>query len=277
MVKNNSRYFSFGDLIIYILFFFVSHFVGMLISQALFADYGDENMGKLAYIPAFSILVLISTVYRRVRCSLTQSPCRFVGGGRYSANCVLFGIVMMFAISIATDPLIAMFPNYIAEYVESFTSGDMWVTLIVTIIFAPILEEIFFRAILLKDMSVSWGPRIGIIISASIFAILHFNVIQVVPAFLMGLVMGYIYMYTRRGLSTVIVLHIINNLIASTSLFWGFGVNSIWQRYLPDGVFGIIIYSSSVALILFVILRILLFNNGNNNKIIKKITLTDKI
>ena len=276
MAKSNLKYFSFVDLIVYVLFFFISNLVGVFFNEILISNYGLENGGKIAYIPIFLFLIFISTIYRKVRCRLTQSPCRFVGNGRYSANSVLFGIIMIVAISIVTDPLVSMFPDDIAEYVKLFTSGNMWVTLIVTVVFAPILEEVFFRGILLKDMSISWGPRTGIIISALIFAALHFNMVQAVPAFLMGLLMGYIYIYTHRGLSTVIVIHMINNLIASTSLFWGFGLDSVWGRYIPDGIWSTGIYIFAIVLLLFVLLRIFTYHD-RNSKIIKKIALTDKI
>lgn len=278
MVKPYLKYFSFVDLIVYIVIFFFINLVGAVISHLLIENYGSvygaENMAKFAYIPIFLLLVILSGVYRRVRCVLTMSPCRFVGSGRLSANSVLFGMVMMVAVSIVTDPLISLFPSEMTKYVELFSTGNMWVTLGVTVLVAPILEEIFFRGILLKDMSVSWGPRWAIFISSLIFSALHFNIIQAVPAFLMGLVIGYIYIYTRRGLTTVILLHIINNLISSVSLFWGFGVESVWHKYLPEGWISKLVYSVAALLIVLLIVRIATL--GKQSSIIKKLQFNDK-
>lgn len=254
-------YFSVIDLVIYIVIFFFFSLVGSLISSGLVAVYGTEfgveNMSKLAYIPTFLLIVVAAKIYRTIRCHITQSPCRFVGNGRLSPNSVLLGIVLMVAISIVIDPLSTLFSKDMVDYVKMFTTGNMWVTLIVTVLFAPILEEIFFRGILLKDISISWGPRWGIFISALIFSALHFNIIQAIPAFLMGLVFGYIYIHTRRGLTNVIMIHVINNLMASVSLFWGFAEVSVWQRYLPHLTWYRAVYGVAVLLVLFLIVRVI--------------------
>lgn len=258
MFKN---YFSVADLVVYLFLFFFFSVIGSLISSGLIAKYGAEmgveNMGKIAYIPTFLLIVTSAKIYRTMRCHTTQSPCRFVGGGRLSPNSVLLGIVLMIAISIVIDPLSHYFNKDMADYVKLFTTGNMWVTLCVTVLIAPILEEIFFRGILLKDISVSWGPRWGIFISSVIFSALHFNIIQAIPAFLMGLVFGYIYVHTRYGLTNVIMIHIINNLMASVSLFWGFGEVSIWQRYLSHEAWYRGVYGVAALLVLFLMVRVI--------------------
>lgn len=278
MVRSYLKYFSFVDLTVYIIIFFFVNLLGAIISNFIIQNYGAvygvENISKFAYIPIFLFIVILSSIYRRVRCVLTMSPCRFVSGGRLSANSVLFGMAMMVAVSIVTDPLISLFPVEMAKYVERFSTGNMWVTLGVTVIVAPILEEIFFRGILLKDMSISWGPRWAIFISSLLFSALHFNIIQAVPAFLMGLVIGYIYIYTRRGLTTVILIHIINNLISSVSLFWGFGIESVWQKYLPQGWIFTLVYVIAALCVVLLIVRIATL--GNRSSIIKKLHFNDK-
>lgn len=266
MLKGTIRYFSLVDLFVFITIYFLAQILGGIISTIVTPIYGEEygidNIAKIVYIPTYLILVIAAATYRKVRMIVTMSPCRFVKSGRFSANAVLFGMFMMVVVSIICDPLFTLFPIDMSEYVETFTSGNMWITLGVTIIAAPILEEVFFRGILLKDMSVSWGPRSAIFISSFLFALLHFNVIQAIPAFLMGIVMGYIYMRTRRGLSTVILIHIINNLISTVLLFWGFAEESIWEKYLPEGVISDIVFYLSIAIMSIVIARVLIMGMG---------------
>lgn len=269
------KYFSLIDLIVYIAIFFVCNILGAIIGQIMIekysAEYGLENITKLSYIPIFLLIVITSTVYRRIRCTLTESPCRFIGNGRLSANAVLLGVVLMVAVSVVIDPLSHFFKEDMAEYIKVFTTGNMWVTLFVTVLIAPILEEIFFRGIILKDISVSWGPRWGIFISSVIFSLLHFNVIQAIPAFLMGLVMGYIYISTRRGLTNVIFVHIINNLAASVSLFWGFGEVSVWERYLSDGLWQKLVYGVSLLLVMLLVVRIVTITGKSLIKKVKNV------
>lgn len=242
--------------------------MGSLVGQELIAKfgsvYGVENMTKLSYIPTFVSIVGVSLIYRHFRCHSTLSLCLNKIKGVFDPNSILMGIVLMVAISVVLDPFSRMFEQDMSSYIKMFTTGNMWVTLLVTVIVAPILEEIFFRGILLRDISISWGPRWGIVISSLIFSSFHFNIIQAVPAFLMGLVMGYIYIQTRRSLPNVIILHIINNLMASVSLYWGFGEVSVWERYLSDGFWQKAIFGISALLVLLLIVRIATFKSKKN-------------
>lgn len=254
------RYFTVVDLLVYIVIFFFFNIIGSVIGHKLITSYGYmygvENMTKLSYIPTFVMIVLFSYIYRSVRCRITESPCRFVGNGHLSPNSVLLGVLLIIAVSIVIDPLSTYFEEDMAKYIKIFTTGNMWVTLFVTVLAAPILEELFFRGIILRDISVCWGPRCAIVISSLLFSLLHLNLIQAIPAFLMGLAMGYIYVLTRRGLTNAICVHIINNLMASVSLFWGFGEISVWERYLPNEIWYKIIYGLSALIVLLLIARI---------------------
>lgn len=254
------NYFSVVDLLVYIFLFFLFNLVGSLVGQKLIAifgaDYGVENITKLSYIPTFLMIVVVSLIYRYFRCHDKLSSYRQGARGKLSPNFILLGVVFMVAISVVIDPFSRFFEQDMSEYVKMFTTGNMWVTLFVTVLVAPILEEIFFRGILLRDISISWGSRWGIIVSSLIFSALHFNLVQAIPAFLMGMVMGYVYIRTNRGLANVIIIHIINNLMASVSLYWGFGEVSVWERYLPDGLWQKGVFGVSAILVMLLFVRV---------------------
>ncbi len=78
------------------------------------------------------------------------------------------------------------------------------------IIFAPLIEEILFRGILLQRWSVKWGVLPGILASSLIFGCLHFNVLGLIN---FGLVMALLYLRTKT-LFLPIIFHALNNLIA---------------------------------------------------------------
>lgn len=259
------NYFSVVDLLVYIFLFFLFNLVGSLVGHKLIAifgaDYGVENITKLSYIPTFLMIVIVSLIYRYLRCHDKFSSYRKVERGKLSPNFILLGVVFMVAISVVLDPFSRFFEQDMSEYVKMFTTGNMWVTLFVTVLVAPVLEEIFFRGILLRDISICWGSRWGIIVSSLIFSALHFNLVQAIPAFLMGMVMGYVYIRTNKGLVNVIIIHIINNLMASVSLYWGFGEVSIWQRYLPDGFWQKAIFGISAVLVMLLIVRVVTLTN----------------
>ncbi|MBN7576291.1 MULTISPECIES: CPBP family intramembrane glutamic endopeptidase [Clostridium] len=76
---------------------------------------------------------------------------------------------------------------------------------------APIFEELFMRGIILEQLSRRYKPIISITVSALLFAILHLNVIQGINAFLLGIILGLVYLKTRNLIITIL-LHGLNNL-----------------------------------------------------------------
>ncbi len=87
----------------------------------------------------------------------------------------------------------------------------LFVTLIIA---APLCEELIFRGILLQRWATKWNPPIALILTSTLFGILHVNFIG---AGILGLVAGVLY-YQTKSLWTPIALHAINNTIASLSL-----------------------------------------------------------
>ena len=79
---------------------------------------------------------------------------------------------------------------------------------------APVVEEVVFRGAILRallsSMQSKWG---AICISAALFALIHFNPAQTPHAFLMGLLMGWLYMRTGSIVPGV-VFHWANNTVA---------------------------------------------------------------
>lgn len=80
----------------------------------------------------------------------------------------------------------------------------------------PIAEEIVFRGAILRVLQNALGERkrwIAIVISALIFGIVHFNLAQGLHAFLIGLLLGWLYSKTGSILPGF-VFHWVNNTVA---------------------------------------------------------------
>ncbi|WP_195972662.1 CPBP family intramembrane glutamic endopeptidase [Clostridium thermobutyricum] len=69
--------------------------------------------------------------------------------------------------------------------------------LIFMLIIAPILEEIIFRGILFNYLKKHCNVAFAIIIQAIVFGVFHGNVSQGVNAFVMGIILAIIYLYTN--------------------------------------------------------------------------------
>jgi hypothetical protein len=90
-----------------------------------------------------------------------------------------------------------------------------WGYLVVCIL-APLAEEVIFRGAVLRTMLEHWEGNkrwTAIIISALLFGIAHMNPAQIPHAFLMGVLLGWIY-ERSRSLIPCVVLHCANNTIA---------------------------------------------------------------
>lgn len=84
---------------------------------------------------------------------------------------------------------------------------------LVMVVFAPLLEEWFFRKQLI-DRTVRYGEKTAILLSALAFALVHGNLFQIFYAFGLGLVFSYVYVRTRR-LRYPVLLHMAVNFMGS--------------------------------------------------------------
>lgn len=85
------------------------------------------------------------------------------------------------------------------------------------VIYAPIIEEIFFRGIILQKVAIARDVRAGILISAFVFAIVHFRY-DIISLFTMGVVLAILYLKTKQ-LIIPIAFHFLHNVLATIWLF----------------------------------------------------------
>jgi uncharacterized protein len=98
-------------------------------------------------------------------------------------------------------------------------------------VLGPIGEEIFFRGFAYRILKQRFGMAAGMALSALLFAILHANPTGIVPIYLVGLVLAWL--YERTGtLAAPIGLHCANNLIGFAVYLWN-PEFSLWERVIP--------------------------------------------
>ena len=105
------------------------------------------------------------------------------------------GIGMQFFIMIILGIVLPLFPQQMNEYSELINqsiSGNLVLSIITTVICAPIAEECLFRGLVLKKLSLTMKFWVANIIQAVLFGILHLNIIQGIYAFFIGLACGFI-------------------------------------------------------------------------------------
>jgi membrane protease YdiL (CAAX protease family) len=80
------------------------------------------------------------------------------------------------------------------------------------VVMAAVTEEVLFRGMILRGLLARMEPVRAVGISAGLFAVMHLNPWQMPTAFLIGLVLGWVYLRTR-SLALCIIGHGFNNAI----------------------------------------------------------------
>ena len=91
--------------------------------------------------------------------------------------------------------------------------SPLWMTFIGTCICAPLGEEFLFRKLLI-DRTRGYGDMTAILLSGLLFALFHGNLFQFFYAFLLGMILAYV--YTRSGnLWWCVAMHAVVNFLGS--------------------------------------------------------------
>ena len=114
------------------------------------------------------------------------------------------------------DPIFeGMFPQSEQDYQEMLESliKSPLTSMIQVCVLAPIIEEILMRGVVLGGLKNSYGTVTALLISAMLFACLHFNMVQTLSAFVCGIVLGLLYIRTN-SIFCCIIAHGGYNLIS---------------------------------------------------------------
>jgi len=87
----------------------------------------------------------------------------------------------------------------------------------IVVIGAPIVEELFFRGLLLRSLQNRWGSVWALLISSFVFGAVHLQPLQFPALVVVGLILGWLTLRTDR-LGPAIFAHIAFNAVAVGSL-----------------------------------------------------------
>ena len=152
---------------------------------------------------------------------------------------LFLGLVMLAGFDYLVGELMTFLPNYesmLEDYKSMFEGIDMRYLLIGGVFIGPICEEIIFRGIIEEGFIETYGGPTAVLYSALIFGVIHLLPLQVVNAFLAGILLGWIYWKTR-SLWIVMILHILNNYLAFR--FADFDTTSVREWFGNDLLYGL--------------------------------------
>lgn len=219
---------------------------GLLFS--LFAGHGANYntmepaaLGRLVaalYFVSMAVALGGLLYYRRVRGGRGRWA-RFSTRGLNPAL-LLWAFVMMCAVGVVLEPLLALLPELQINVGRGF-----W-TILSLVLFAPVFEELICRGVVLGSLRSRYGVTIAWLVSSLFFGILHGQPVQVVNAFVVGLVLGYVYIATD-SLWAAMILHALNNAVAYLALATGHG-NALLIDLVGSRTLYVLIYIAALAL-----------------------------
>lgn len=188
---------------------------GMALVSAEFATmYGTVISYPVMFIPPMLYASANSrrNEYFETGYSLDSSHFGSLGGFRLALIVSIATMATAF-IADSLNTLLPPAPEWFEQAMEVLLEGPVWITLLSVSVFAPIFEEWLCRGLVLRGLLQKTKPGVAICVSAAFFAILHMNPWQALPAFILGLLFGYVY-YKTGSLKLTMLMHCVNNTMA---------------------------------------------------------------
>ncbi len=195
----------------------------LFMTQQEIADYGMIVMYPVQFLPAMMYAAAKS------RKNALFDPGYFLSSKHFGAlgvgGAVLLTVVFTYSVMLAADlpnylnakltesiPWLKKLYDMVMETMKQMTGGPLWSSFLVTALMAPFFEEWLCRGMILRGLLAGrkMKPVWAIVISALFFALIHMNPWQALNAFILGLLMGWIY-YRTGSLWLTMLIHFVNN------------------------------------------------------------------
>lgn len=195
-------------------------------------DYIYENImlinlvTQIVCIPVMILIYYMDCRKRRAQESTTYERVPFL----------LYLCIIPVAIGLCggLNRLISFFPDSLtdsyAELSESMFSADMWIQVASMVFGAGMLEELLFRGVTYRRLkSILPQKKYAAVISAALFGVFHGNFVQFIYAFLLGLVLVYVY-EKYKSLAAPMLLHMAANAMSVyMSSDYGRQLEPLWK------------------------------------------------
>ncbi|MBP5537522.1 MAG: CPBP family intramembrane metalloprotease [Bacteroidales bacterium] len=217
--------------IILLLLFLAGALVGSVLAAAMTLMYSSaEAAMESAMLISYPIMFIPPMIYASLQSKRNSffdlgyklDSSNFGNLGAWKAY--LMAAALVFTAGFMIDILgyvMPEMPEWLENALNSMTGGNIWIDFICVSLFAPFFEEWLCRGMILRgllnykkaDGTNGIKPAWAIVISAAVFAAIHGNIWQALPAFTIGCVMGIVY-YKTGSLKLTMLMHFVNNTLA---------------------------------------------------------------
>ncbi|GAB3853667.1 hypothetical protein GCM10028822_22680 [Hymenobacter terrigena] len=127
------------------------------------------------------------------------------------------------------------------------TPARFWAGVLVIGLVPAVAEELVFRGVIQRNLVRWFSPHVGVWLGAAIFSAIHFQFFGFVPRFVLGLVLGYLYLWSGNILVSM-AAHFTQNAFQLFILYlaqrgqfgWGFDPDSTdalpWMLVIPSAL-----------------------------------------
>lgn len=189
-------------------------FLDIAIWRKIFPDFSEWVNLIVIMICAFGFICLLKKQYK-IDILSNVTPMGIVLAIACSA---LFYLVL----DKCLDPVFeSVFPQSEQDYQETIQGliKSPITSLLQICIIAPIIEEVLMRGFVLGGLKKTYGVIGALLISALLFAMLHFNMVQTLSAFVCGMILGLLYIKTN-SIFCCIIAHCGYNLISYATMIY---------------------------------------------------------
>lgn len=209
------------------------------------ANYMYSNVNLLVIInyTLLPLLTLMIFAIRKVKVREYIKTAKFDGKLIPVIACFALGTQLLSGILIQLLSLVLSTQNGMEAMQNAIKSDNLLLGLISLSIFAPIVEEFFFRGVIFTKLKNHMNVKVALVIQALLFSLVHFNLAQMLPTIVLGLVTGILYL-KYEDIKVPILLHMVYNTYAVI-------VGNLPESAYP--VCGLIVIAASIASIVILV------------------------
>ena len=200
-------------------------------------------MSALSYALSMTLTIVGVLIYRKLRRGKGKMFRLSMRG--FNPMLILWGFVLVLITGIVIEPVLNLFPESFLDLLNQMGANGGWSVLMLAVL-APVMEEVLFRGILLDAVREKYSSGRAIVVSALMFGVIHIIPQQVVNAFVIGLILGFIYVRTD-SLWPVIIIHALNNAMAYVIMQWSDGANLTVRSLIENDTTYAVVYGMSLA------------------------------
>lgn len=237
--------------------YYVAISIGIMIAQMIFGASNETYMlckiiGSLVAIP----VVFADYKHDRMLSGLWGMKPQITKEKAWNLVAVI-GIMICVSISlnniISMSPLMQMSEEY-QNASDAFYGSSIWLEIVGSAVITPFLEELLHRGVVYGRLRRMMGLWPAVLVSALVFAVLHFNIVQFTYAFLLGIALA-IFVEKTGKVYPAVIAHMVANGIAVIRTETGFLMGTVDKSVFAWtvsvvlcvlGVTGLVMYSYKI-------------------------------